>query len=156
MINYVKLINNKIISFNDIKSLKLGSGLPFLISLKCDGIFVSGRAIMKEYGTVIIKYDDKKLCDMKYKGAGYGFINGLEKFKADIKLFKSRNSFKWLYKKEITNIEFLELMPDFHNNLLKKNRRVLRQFIDFNEDTLKLINDDNLVLIKNVYEILKN
>lgn len=153
MINCIRLINDKIIDLEDLKLLKSGLGLPFLISLNCDGIFVKARAIMKVYGTVIIHYDDENLNNMIYKGKSHGYNNGLEKFIADVKLFQSKNSFQWILNKNITNIEFLELMPDFHCDLLKTNRRALREFIKFSEETLKLINDNDLKVIKEVYNI---
>lgn len=153
MINCIKLINDKIITLEDLKLLKSGVGLPFLISLNCDGIFVKARVIMKVYGTVIINYDDDNLNDMIYKGKSDGYSNGLEKFIADVKVFESYNSFQWIQNKNITNIEFLELMPDFHNDLLKTNKRALREFIKFSNETLKLINDSDLEIIKEVYNI---
>jgi hypothetical protein len=149
-------LNNKSISLNDLRVLKSGEGIPFLISLNCDKIFIEGNVIMKEFGKVIIKYADKSMLDVIYSRTNKDARNGFEKFKADVELFQSSNSFYWLNSDKSYNMDLLELMPDFHGNFLKRNRKAIYEFIELNKTFLKLVSDEDLKRLNQIYELLKN
>lgn len=149
-------LNNNNISIDDLRVLKSGEGIPFLISLNYDKKFIEGNAIMKEFGKVIIKYADESLIDVVYSRSNQDTRNGFEKFKADVQLFQSRNSFYWLNSDKSYNLDLLELMPDFHGNMLKRNRKAIYEFIQLNKSFLKLVSDENLKRLNQIYELLKN
>ena len=149
-------LNNNNISIDDLRVLKSGVGLPFLVSLDCDKRFVEGYAIMKVFGKVIIKYADKGMSDVYYSRTNQDTRNGFEKFKADVELFQSKDSFYWLNSDKSNNLDLLELMPDFHGSLLKNNRKAIYEFINLNRTFIQLISDENLERLNQIYELLKN
>ena len=149
-------LNNNNISIDDLRVLKSGVGIPFLISLNYDKKFIEGNAIMKNFGKVIIKYADKSMSDVYYSRTNQDTRNGFEKFKADVELFQSKDSFYWLNSDKSNNLDLLELMPDFHGSLLKNNRKVIYEFINLNRTFIQLISDENLERLNQIYELLKN
>ena len=149
-------LNNKSINIDDLKVLKSGEGIPFLISLNCDKIFTEGNVIMKEFGKVIIKYADPSMNDHYYSRSNKDTRNGFEKFKADVELFQSKDSFYWLNSDKSISLDLVELMPDFHGNFLKRNRKAIYDFIELNNSFLKLVSDEDLKRLHQIYELLKN
>lgn len=156
MIQSLGKLNNKSIRLDDLRILKSGEGIPFLISLNCDKIFIEGNVIMKEFGKVIIKYADKNMLDVIYSRTNQDTRNGFEKFKADVELFQAKDSFYWLDSSRNYNMDLLELMPDFHGNFLKRNRKAIYEFIELNKTFLKLVSDEDLKRLNQIYELLKN
>jgi hypothetical protein len=156
MIDTIGILNNKKISLGDLKYLKTGTGVSFLISLNCDKVFVEGRAIMKDFGKVIIKYTDKSMHDVIYSRTNQDTRNGFEKFKADVELFQSKDSFYWLNSNKDISLDLVELMPDFHGSFLKRNRKAIYDFIELNKSFLKLVSDEDLKRLNQIYELLKN
>ncbi len=156
MIQSLGKLNNNSIRLDDLRILKSGEGIPFLISLNCDKIFIEGNVIMKEFGKVIIKYADKNMLDVIYSRTNKDTRNGFEKFKADVELFQAKDSFYWLDSSRNYNMDLLELMPDFHGNFLKRNRKAIYEFIELNKTFLKLVSDEDLKRLNQIYELLKN
>ena len=156
MIQSLGKLNNNNINIDDLRVLKSGEGIPFLISLNCDKRFVEGNAIMKNFGKVIIKYADESLHDVVYSRTNKDTRNGFEKFKADVRLFQSRGSFYWLNSNKSYNLDLLELMPDFHGNMLKRNRKAINEFIQLNKSFLRLVSDEDLRRLNQIYELLKD
>ena len=156
MIQILGKLNNKSINIDDLRILKSGEGIPFLISLNFDKIFIEGNAIMKEFGKVIIKYADESMADVYYSRTNKDTRNGFDKFKADIELFQSKGSFYWLNSDKSYNLDLLELMPDFHGSFLKRNRKAIYEFLELNKTFLKLVSDEDLKRLGQIYELLKN
>jgi hypothetical protein len=156
MIQSLGKLNNNNISIDDLRVLKSGEGIPFLISLDCDKRFIEGNAIMKVFGKVIIKYADKSMSDVYYSRTNQDTRNGFEKFKADVELFQSKGSFYWLNSNKSYNLDLLELMPDFHGSLLKNNRKAIYEFMQLNKTFLKLVSNEDLKRLNQIYELLKN
>ena len=156
MIQSLGKLNNNNISIDDLRVLKSGEGIPFLISLNYDKKFIEGNAIMKNFGKVIIKYADKSMSDVYYSRTNQDTRNGFEKFKADVELFQSKGSFYWLNSNKSYNLDLLELMPDFHGSLLKNNRKAIYEFMQLNKTFLKLVSNEDLKRLNQIYELLKN
>ena len=130
------MTNNKKVTIDDLKLLKNGNGLPFLISLE-PNVWVQGYVSMKKFGYVKIKYVNNSRTEHIYQRTTDDTRNGFDKFKADIELFKSSKLFHWINNDE-TQMTLLELMPDFHKDMLKRNKKALSEFLHFNNTVLNL------------------
>ena len=96
------------------------------------------------------------MLDHFYSRSNQDTRNGFEQFKADVKLFQSKGSFYWLNSNKSYNLDLLELMPDFHGSLLKNNRKAIYEFIQLNKTFLKLVSNEDLKRLNQIYELLKN
>ena len=155
--NFFKLINNEEIELNHIAKLKDGSGVPFLSDILKENEWKRGFATMKDFGKVIIKYPGHDINDSIYKYCvDDTFTNGFEKFKADIEYFIENDRFRWINNSNETNLELIELMPEFHGVRKKKNIKILSNFIEFNNTIVKVISEEEQYKIVQLLSLFKN
>jgi hypothetical protein len=155
--NFFKLINNEEVELNHIAQLKDGSGVPFLCNILKENEWNRGFATMKDFGRVIIKYPGYDINDSIYKYCvDDTFTNGFEKFKADIEYFIENDRFRWINNSNETNLELIELMPEFHGIKKKKNIKILSNFIEFNNTIVKVISEEEQYKIVQLLSLFKN
>lgn len=155
--NFFKLINDEEVELSNISRLKDGTGVPFMSDILKKNEWKKGFAIMKDFGTVIIKYPGYDIKDSIYKyDINDTFTNGFEKFKTDIKYFIEINRFRWIDNTNKINIELIELMPEFYGIKKKNNIKILSNIIAFNNRKIRVLSDHDQYKIVQLLSLFKN